>query len=109
MLSLTPVYDVCPQPRVGHEAAQAMSYGPSGERLSQVSGCLDHASIYHLSRSEATNIVDRQIDVICNEWHDACDRAELTMAERTQYWGSAILNPFALYGYRQQVNLTPRN
>ncbi len=107
-LSLTPVYDVCPQHRIGQEAMQAMSYGPYGERLSQVSGCLDQASIYHLSRSEAESIVDHQIDVICHEWLDACDRAKLTAVERSQYWGSAILNPFALYGYRRQVHLAPR-
>ena len=107
-LSLTPVYDVCPQPRVGQEAKQAMAYGPSGERLSQVSGCLDHASTYHLSRSEATSIIDHQIDVIRSEWHTACDRAELTAAERSQRWGSEFLNPFALYGYHHQVHLAPQ-
>ena len=107
-LSLTPVYDVCPQPRVGQEAKQAMAYGPSGERLSQVSGCLDHAITYHLSRSEATSIIDHQIDVIRSEWHTACDRAELTAAERSQRWGSEFLNPFALYGYHHQVHLAPQ-
>ncbi|MXZ30792.1 MAG: type II toxin-antitoxin system HipA family toxin [Acidimicrobiia bacterium] len=107
-LSLTPVYDVCPQPRVGQEAQQAMAYGPSGERLSQVSGCLDHASTYHLPRSEATGIIDHQIDVIRNEWHVACDRAQLTVAERSQRWGSEFLNPFALYGYRRHAHLAPK-
>jgi len=107
-LSLTPVYDVCPQPRVGQEAKQAMAYGPSGERLSQLSGCLDHAGIYHLSRSEATSIIDHQIDVIRSEWPVACDRAELTAVERSQRWGSEFQNPFALYGYHQQVHLGPR-
>lgn len=107
-LSLTPVYDVCPQPRVGQEAAQAMAYGPSGERLSQLSGCLDHAGIYHLSRSEATSIIDHQIDVIRSEWHTACDRAELTVAERSQRWGNEFLNPFALYGYHRQAHPAPQ-
>ena len=107
-LTLTPVYDVCPQPRVGQEAAQAMAYGSSGERLSQVSGCLDHARIYHLSRAEATSIVEHQIDVICSEWHAACDRTELTVADRSQRWGREFLNPYALYGYRRQVKPAPR-
>ena len=107
-LRLTPVYDVCPQPRVGQEAAQAMAYGPAGERLSQVSGCLDHAGIYHLSRREAASIVDHQIDVIRSEWHAACDRAELTAVERSPRWGSEILNPFALYGHRRQAHLAPK-
>ena len=106
-LRLTPVYDVCPQPRLGEEAAQAMAYGPAGERLSQLNACRDHAGIYHLSTREATSIIDHQIDVIRGEWHAACDRAELTTAERAQRWGSEFLNPFALYGYRRQVNLVP--
>jgi serine/threonine-protein kinase HipA len=107
-LSLTPAYDVCPQPRVGEEAAQAMAYGPAGERLSQVSGCLDHADIYRLSRSDAKSIIDHQIDVIRSQWHDACDRAELTAIERSRRWGNEFLNPFALYGYLNIANLEPK-
>ena len=106
-LSLTPVYDVCPQPRVGQEAAQAMAYGPSGQRLSRLAPCLEHAGLYRLTPAEAASIVDHQIDVIRSRWHTACDRAELTSAERAQRWGSEFLNPFALYGYSRHATPAP--
>ena len=106
-LALTPAYDVCPQPRLGEEAAQAMAYGPDGARLSQVARCIAHAPTYRLTPSEAADIVDHQIDVIRNEWHAACDRAELTHHQRRTLWGRQFLNPYALYDHTPDPNLTP--
>ena len=34
-LTLTPAYDICPQPRLSGEAAQAMAYSPDGDRLAR--------------------------------------------------------------------------
>ena len=98
-LTLTPAYDVCPQTRVGEEAAQAMAYGDDGDRLSQVARCIAHASIYHLTGRQARDIVDHQIAVIHDEWGSVCDRAELTAADRNRLWGRQFLNPYALYDY----------
>ncbi|MCY3805704.1 MAG: HipA domain-containing protein [bacterium] len=104
-LTLTPAYDICPQPRLGGEAAQAMAYGPNGDRLSQVTRCIAHAPTYRLNTAEATAIVDHQIDAIRNEWHAACDRAELTDHQRQRLWGRQFLNPYALYDHTANPNL----
>ena len=106
-LALTPAYDVCPQPRLGEEATQAMAYGPDGDRLSQVARCIAHAPTYRLSPAEAASIVEHQIDVIRNEWHAACNRAELTNHQRQRLWGRQFLNPYALYDYTPHPNLAP--
>lgn len=98
-LTLTPAYDICPQNRVGEEAAQAMAYGDGGDRLSQIARCVAHSSIYHLTVAQAREIVDRQIAVITEEWSSVCDQAELSTADRDRLWGRQFLNPFALYGY----------
>jgi serine/threonine-protein kinase HipA len=99
-LTLTPAYDVCPQPRAGGEAAQIMAIGRNGYRMSQVAGCVEHSSTYLLSEQQAREIVDRQLDVITGEWDDACDRARLTTVERAYFWRRQFLNPYALEGYR---------
>ncbi len=98
-LSLTPAYDICPQNRVGEEAAQAMAFGDNGDRLSQVARCIAHSDIYHLTAEQAREIVDHQIDIIHDEWASVCDLAELTKADRDRLWGRQFLNPFALYDY----------
>ncbi len=98
-LTLTPAYDICPQGRVGEEAAQAMAFGDDGERLSQVARCIAHADIYHLTANQARDIVDHQIAVIEDEWPSVCDQAELTKADRNRLWTRQFLNPFALYDY----------
>ncbi len=98
-LELTPAYDICPQRRTGQEAAQAMAFGPDGQRLSQVAACLEVAGFYDLSEREAKDIIDGQLHVIRTQWDEAADKATLTRAERDQMWERQILNPFATYGY----------
>ena len=98
-LTLTPAYDICPQNRVGEEAAQAMAFGDDGDRRSQVARCVAHSSIFHLTVGEARDIVDCQIAVIEDEWSSVCDQAELTKADRNRLWARQFLNPFALYDY----------
>lgn len=99
-LTLTPAYDVCPQPRAGGETAQIMAIGRDGYRMSQVAGCVANASTYLLSEPDAREIVDRQIDVIATQWQDVCDSAELTTVERAYFWRRQFLNPYALQDYR---------
>ena len=98
-LSLTPAFDVCPQRRTGQEATQAMAIGPTAGRLSQVVTCIEAASTYVLSENEARGIIDRQLEVIHDQWEDAADEATLTKEERTSLWGRQVLNPYATYGY----------
>ncbi len=98
-LTLTPAYDICPQPRVGEEVAQAMAFGEDGDRMSQVARCVANAHTYHLSSSQAAQIVDAQIGVIRSDWLDVCDRASLSAVDRDRMWGRQFLNSYALYDY----------
>jgi serine/threonine-protein kinase HipA len=93
-LALTPAYDICPQPRTGHEASQAMLI--SGEdRMSRVSSCLDAAAHFLLSRAEAIAIVERQMALIIENWSAVCDEAAMTEIDRAFLWGRQFFNPYA--------------
>jgi serine/threonine-protein kinase HipA len=96
-LRLTPAYDICPQPRSGGEATQAMAIRRDGYRYSQLAGCVAAASdSYLLSAAEAKDIIDHQVDTIRSEWDEVAEVAQLTSAERNQLWGRQILNPYIL-------------
>jgi serine/threonine-protein kinase HipA len=98
-LTLTPAYDICPQPRAGGETAQIMAIGEDGYRMSQVAGCVARASTYLLSETDAREIVDRQINVIEADWSEVCDQAALTEVDRAGFWRRQFLNPYATEGY----------
>lgn len=98
-LTLTPAYDICPQPRGGGETSQAMMIGADGFRLSQLAGCVERASTYLLTASEARELIDGQVETIEREWNDVCDRAEMTEVDRTFFWRRQFLNPYAFEGY----------
>ncbi len=98
-LTLTPAYDICPQPRAGGETAQLMAIGPDGYRMSQVAGCVARASTYLLSEPDAREIVDHQLETIETHWADVCDRAALTEVDRAAFWRRQFLNPYATEGY----------
>lgn len=99
-LTLTPAYDICPQPRVGGETTQAMAITAEGLRLSRLAVCVEQASTYLLSEPEAREIVDHQIDTIESQWKEVSDAARMTEVERTYFWRRQFLNPYALQGYR---------
>jgi serine/threonine-protein kinase HipA len=98
-LTLTPAYDICPQPRAGGEAAQLMAIGQDGYRMSQVAGCVARASTYLLSEPQAREIVDRQIETIHTHWAEVCDLAGLSEVDRAGFWRRQFLNPYATEGY----------
>jgi serine/threonine-protein kinase HipA len=99
MLTLTPAYDLTPSRRSGGEATQAMAIGRDGYKLSQLVGCVERASEFLLSKAEAREIVDHQIDVIRANWEDTCDLGRLSRVERESMWERQFINPFALYDY----------
>jgi serine/threonine-protein kinase HipA len=98
-LTLTPAYDICPQPRAGGETAQAMAIGQDGYRMSQLAGCVAHAATYLLSEADAREIIDHQIDVIETHWAETCDRARVTQVDRAAFWHRQFLNPYATESY----------
>ncbi len=91
-LTLTPAYDLCPQPRSGETAAQAMAIGSNGERDSTLTTCRAAAAVYHLSEAQAQEIIDAQVTVIQEQWTDTAEECTLTHAERDQLWQRQILN-----------------
>lgn len=101
-LSLTPAYDICPQPRTGNEASQAMLIH-GRNRMSQLSVCLTSAPNFLLSSENARSIIQGQVLVIRENWSRVCDEAELTEADRRLFWGRQFLNPFAFYGAPEEV------
>lgn len=98
-LTLTPAYDICPQPRGGGGTSQAMIIGADGFRMSQLAGCVERASTYMLTNTEARELVDHQVEVITSNWDEVCERARMTQVERSFYWGRQFLNPYAFEGY----------
>ncbi|MFA4929983.1 MAG: type II toxin-antitoxin system HipA family toxin [Patulibacter sp.] len=98
-LTLTPAYDLCPQPRAGGETRQVMAIGSDGWRMSQLAGCVERAGTYLLSEADAREIVDHQLETIRNSWDEVCDQAQLGAAERDRFWGRQFLNPYVLDGY----------
>jgi serine/threonine-protein kinase HipA len=98
-LTLTPAYDICPLPRTGGEASQAMAIDRDGYRLSRVAVCVARASTYLLTEGEAREIVDRQVETIEGEWEEVCELAKLGEVDRRRLWRSAFLNPYATEGY----------
>lgn len=98
-LTLTPAYDICPQPRSGGETSQGMIIGADGFRMSQLSGCVERASTFMLSEPEARDTIENQVEVIEHEWDAVCDRARMTEVERSFFWGRQFLNPYAFEGF----------
>jgi serine/threonine-protein kinase HipA len=94
-LDLTPAYDLCPQPRSGTEANQAMDIDRDGHRASTFSVCVDAAHVYGLSRADATDIIERQVTTVRENWADVRDLARLTQVESNALFGRQILNPYA--------------
>lgn len=94
-LTLTPAYDICPQPRSVPQANQAMAIGRSGERSSRLATCLAASEVYLLDTAQAQSIIGTQVDIIQAQWRDAADAARLTELERKQLFRREILNDFA--------------
>jgi serine/threonine-protein kinase HipA len=94
-LTLTPAYDICPQPRSVPQASQAMAIGRGEERTSQLNTCVDACEVYLLDRADARAIIDAQVDVIRTQWSEAADAARLTELDRRLLYGREILNEFA--------------
>ena len=96
-LALTPAYDICPQPRTGGEATQAMRVRGTSS-FGRIELCLDVAARFRLGRDEAVGVVRAQIDVIEGAWERVCDECALGDAERHAMRGRQILNPDAFVG-----------
>ncbi len=80
-LSLTPAYDVCPQPRDYGEASQALPYGPNGLAAARLGSLRTAAHHYRLSPTAASAIIERCSAVAGEQLHDIC--AAIGVSEQT--------------------------
>ena len=96
-LSLSPAYDLCPQPRAGGEASQAMLI-KGQDRSSQIATCLKTVSSYLLSQQEGLDIVVTLIKSIGRNWKKVCDQALASEIDLRLLAGRQILNPYAFEG-----------
>jgi serine/threonine-protein kinase HipA len=98
-LELTPAYDLCPQPRPGTEANQAMDLTRAGQRDARLVTMVNAASEYDLALSQAREIIDAQVTTIRESWNEVADLARLSTVERQVMYGRQILPPYAFDGY----------
>ncbi|WP_082701631.1 type II toxin-antitoxin system HipA family toxin [Novosphingobium sp. FSW06-99] len=97
-LTLTPAYDLCPQPRGGREANQAMLiHGP--DKRSLLETCRLSAPQFLLSDNDARALIRAQIGGIMAQWNSICDEAELGTIDRAFLWRRQFLNDYAFEGY----------
>jgi serine/threonine-protein kinase HipA len=94
-LELAPAYDLCPQPRSGTEANQAMDISRQGARAATFTTCIDAAPDYGLTRAQARDMINRQVTITEDNWAEVCDLARLTALERDTMYRKQILNPYA--------------
>lgn len=106
MFDLTPAYDICPQPRHGRTASQAMIISDN-DRSSRIVTCVKAAPHFLLSEKEALQIVDQQIHCITDNWTAVCDEALLSEVDRNLLWGNQFLNPFVFEGLASGKFLRP--
>ena len=102
-LTLTPAYDICPQPRTGNEASHAMLI-LGDNRMSQLSVCLAAAPNFLLDADRSKGIIKHQLEVIRENWNGVCDEAQLTEADRQLFWHRQFLNPFAFFGAPAEIS-----
>ena len=100
-LTLTPAYDLSPQPRSGETSTQAMAIDRRGNRDSTMQTCVDAAGVYGLDRDEAVAIVDAQLTIIEESWAEVADANRLTHAERNYLYGRQILNKSISYDFER--------
>jgi serine/threonine-protein kinase HipA len=96
-LDLTPAFDICPQPRSGQQASQAMLIR-GRDRSSQLQLCLLAANQFLIGAEEASRIIQYQVEIIKREWDTVCDEAGLSEVDRRFFWGRQFLNEFAFWG-----------
>jgi serine/threonine-protein kinase HipA len=96
-LRLTPAYDICPQPRHGRTASQAMRIADT-DNSSRIATCLKAAPHFLLNEGEAARIVEGQVACIEENWAKVCDEAALSEVGRNLLWRNQVLNPFAFEG-----------
>ncbi|OGV28016.1 MAG: hypothetical protein A3F18_05025 [Legionellales bacterium RIFCSPHIGHO2_12_FULL_37_14] len=98
--SLTKAYDICPQMRVGYEANQAMMIEGSAGQRSTFNNILSVCDRFLLTRDEARQIINNQIQTLGDNWHDLCTEIGLKPYEQDRLLGTVIKSKFALLDWQ---------
>lgn len=93
MLKLTPAYDICPQPRTGGIASQAM-YIQGGKNASQLRECILAAPQFQLSKQEAILIVEEIANAFVDNWKTICEESELSTVDKNLFAKNQFFNSF---------------
>jgi len=93
-LELTPAYDVCPQPRTGISADQAMTVGLWG-RKANLQNAISDCARFGLGEQEALDLVRVMQDVVRNHWLSVftevgVPRADLNYLSQATILGESI-------------------
>lgn len=96
-LELTPAYDVCPQPRSGGEATQAMVYDRNGQKASRLATCVRAGAVYGLRTSDAQEIVDRCVAVVREQFDHVCAHIGISATTYRLLRNRAVANPSVFY------------
>lgn len=97
-LTLTQAYDICPQPRNGREANQAMLVSGEDKR-SLLETCRLSAPNFLLSDRDARDLINHQVVTITRAWATICDEGEVSEVDRGFLWHRQFLNDYAFEGY----------
>ncbi len=91
-LELTPAYDICPQPRTGNEASQAMLIH-GNDRSSRLLTCLDAAADFLLDAGTAKALAADQIKAVIANFERICDEGNMSEVDRNLFRQRNFLNP----------------
>lgn len=75
-VTLTPAYDICPLPRTGFEASQAMAVGEQGNYAS-LANALSSCGRFGLAAETARAMAEDMMARVSAQWADACEMAGL--------------------------------
>lgn len=98
-LKLTPAYDLCPQPRAGQIATQAMAIDGIEGNFSTLTNVLSVSESFQISKDNAREIIEEMLSSIRKNWVTICEEADLTIIERNRLWENVILNPFCFQAW----------
>ncbi|MCL7943411.1 HipA domain-containing protein [Marinobacter sp. ATCH36] len=73
-LDLTPAYDVCPQPRAGISADQAMVVGEWG-RKANLKNAISNCGRFGLEKDQASEMIERMVEVVRKHWWEMFSQA----------------------------------
>lgn len=96
LLRLTPAYDMCPQPRAGNEAAQAMLITDEN-RLSRLDNCRQAAHHFMLQDNEAQAIIQELVDAFRVHLPSVMNEAGLSVIDQRFLTERAFLNASIFY------------